>query len=150
MLFMLLLIAGCEDENGITFEGLKSSSGVVDTGQTTCYDDSRAIGCPSRGAFHGQDAQYYGSQPAYKDNGNGTVTDLNTGLMWQKSVGNKMTYDQAAANVSSFHLAGYSDWRLPTIKELYSLILFSGVDVSSFTSSAGAVPFISTDYFDFE
>ncbi|MCP4375557.1 MAG: DUF1566 domain-containing protein, partial [bacterium] len=96
------------------------------------------------------DAQYNGRQAAYQNNGDGTITDLNTGLMWQKTPGAKMTYDRALANASSFNLAGYSDWRLPTIKELYSLILFSGVDVSSFTSSAGAVPFMDTDYFDFK
>lgn len=148
----MLLLAGCEDSgNGITFMNKSSSSGVVDTDQRSCYDDSNAIACPSRGsAFYGQDAQYSGAQPAYQDNGDGTISDLNTGLMWQKTPGEKMTYDQAVAGASFFTLAGYTDWRLPTIKELYSLILFSGVDVSSFSSSAGARPFIATDYFDFE
>jgi hypothetical protein len=151
IIMLMLMLNGCSsDGNGITFGG-SSSSGVVDTDQRTCYDNSNAIGCPSSGsAFYGQDAQYSGAQPAYRDNGDGTITDLNTGLMWQKTPGAKMTYDQAVANASSFNLAGYTDWRLPTIKELYSLILFSGVDVSSFTSATGAVPFINTDYFDFE
>ena len=35
--------------------------------------------------FYGQDAQYQGIQPAYRDNGDGTVTDLNTGLVWQRT-----------------------------------------------------------------
>jgi hypothetical protein len=147
---VMLGIAGCNGDNGITI-GEDSSSGVIDTGQDTCYDDRGAIPCPSSGQrFHGQDAQYDGIQPAYQDNGDGTVSDLNTGLMWQKTPGSKMTYQQAVANASSFRLAGYSDWRLPTITELYSLILFSGIDVSGFASSAGAVPFIDTRYFDFE
>ncbi len=150
LVLSVLVVAGCETENGITFGGLEfSSSGIVDTGQTTCYNNKNAIGCPSGGAFSGQDAQYSGAQPAYQDNGDGTVTDLNTGLMWQKSAGNKMTYEQAAANASSVNSGGYRDWRLPTIKELYSLILFSGIDVSGSTS-AGMTPFISTTYFDFE
>jgi hypothetical protein len=63
----------------------------------------------------------------------------------------KMTYDAAVAGAEDFDLAGYDDWRLPTIKEQYSLILFSGVDPSGYegTSTDGLVPFINTDYFDF-
>ena len=102
---------------------------IVDTGQDKCYDNSREITCPQfGGAFYGQDAQYQSIQPTYQDNGDSTVTDLNTGLMWQQDPGDKMPYQEAVANASSFNLAGYDDWRLPTIKELYSLILFSGTD----------------------
>jgi hypothetical protein len=57
---------------------------IVDTDQARCYNNNTAIEAPKAGAaFFGQDAQYKGNQPAYKDNGDGTVTDLNTGLMWQ-------------------------------------------------------------------
>ncbi|MDF1551104.1 MAG: DUF1566 domain-containing protein, partial [Bacteroidales bacterium] len=44
------------------------------------------------------------------------------------------------------------DWRLPTIKELYSLIIFSGLDPSGLegANTASLVPFIDTDYFIFE
>ena len=50
--------------------------------------------------------QYLGNQPSYVDNGDGTVTDLNTGLMWQQDPGEKMTYDQAIAGASSFNVYG--------------------------------------------
>jgi hypothetical protein len=63
---------------------------VVDTGQEKCYDNSREIICPEPGeAFYGQDAQNQGIQPAYQDNGDGTVTDLNTGLLWQQDPGDE-------------------------------------------------------------
>jgi len=128
---------------------------IVDTGQTKCYDDSREIPPPRQGtAFYGQDAQYQGNQPAYRDNGDGTITDLNTGLMWQKTPGAKVTYADATAGAESFNLAGYTDWRLPTIKELYSLILFSGLDVSPMMAGGvkpdNLVPFLDTKYFDFQ
>ncbi len=118
---------------------------VVDTGTATCYDDTGAITCPQAGQpFHGQDGQYDGVQFAFVDNGDGTVTDSNTGLMWQQSpeLYNKLTFDEAVAGVAAFNLAGYTDWRLPTIKELYSLIDFNG-------SSVTLVPYIDTNYFDF-
>jgi uncharacterized protein DUF1566/thrombospondin type 3 repeat protein len=111
---------------------------IVDTGQTQCYDDSGAITAPALGAaFYGQDAQHDGTQPSYQDNGDGTVSDLRTGLMWQ----------QAVAGASTFNLAGYTDWRLPSIKDLYSLIDFSGVTGSS---AATSTPYIDTNYFVFE
>jgi|GEM_PF-346405 hypothetical protein len=122
---------------------------IVDTGQIQNYNNTSGISAPSEGAsFYGQDAQIDGNQPNYVDNGDGTVTDLVTGLMWQQAYSGKMSQSQAASSASSFSLAGYSDWRLPTIKELYSLIDFSGEDVSVESTSADN-PFIDTDYFDF-
>ncbi len=40
---------------------------------------------------------------------------------------------------------------MPSIKELYSLIVFSGVDPSGYegTNTDDLIPFIDTDYFDF-
>jgi hypothetical protein len=123
---------------------------IVDTGQYTCYGNTGEISCPNEGEpFYGQDAQYSGAQPAYQDNGDGTITDLNTGLMWQKTPGDKVTYQQAIRGADDFNLAGYNDWRLPAIKELYSLIDFSGTDPSG-PDSISSVPFIDTGYFDFE
>ena len=53
---------------------------------TTVITNSIEIPCPQPGQpFYGQDAQYDGPQPSYQDNGDGTVTDLNTNLMWQQS-----------------------------------------------------------------
>ena len=124
---------------------------LVDTGQMNCYDTRSAIACPSQGdTLYGQDAHYQSKAPAYQDNSDGTVTDLNTGLIWQQNPGKKMTYAEAVKKASSFRLAGYSDWRLPTIKELYSLIQFSGIDIGPQTTPEAGVPFIDTDYFTFE
>jgi hypothetical protein len=135
--------------------GVKSgavSYPIVDTGQRGCYDNTKRVACPSHGAaFNGQDAQYEGDQPHYQDNGNGTVTDRVTGLMWQQDPGKKMTYAQAVAGASSLRLGDYTDWRLPTIEELYSLILFTGIDPKEFSNAdtTGLSPFIS-DVFTFQ
>ena len=135
-------------------EGLKVTSNestkyiVVDTGQDKCYDNTGEISCPSpRDPFHGQDAQYQGNQLTYQDNGDDIITDLNTGLMWQKTpdFDNKLAWDQTKTYASSLQFAGYDDWRLPTIKELYSLIDFNGN-----SKAVTPVPYIDTVYFDFE
>jgi hypothetical protein len=136
--------------------GSSHSSGsfiIVDTGQEAFFDNQGEITEPQPGdAFYGQDAHYQDTQPSYVDNGDGTVTDLNTGLMWQQTPGDKLTWADAVAGADSFGLAGYDDWHLPTIKELYSLILFSGTDPSGWDGehTSTLVPFIDTDYFDFE
>ena len=136
---------------------------LPDTGQVSCYDlQGSASSCPAAGdAYFGQDANYAGWQPAYQDNGDGTVTDLVTGLMWQRSperdgnnninAADKLSYREAIAAADEATLAGYDDWRLPTITELYSLIDFSGLDVSGYNGTAtdGLTPFINTDYFAF-
>lgn len=126
---------------------------IVDTNQQKCYNNQSEISAPAKGEqFYGQDAQYMGNQPSYTDNGDGTITDNVSGLMWQKGF-EALTYSEAIEKVKNFNLANHTDWRLPTIKEAYSLIQFSGVDVSSrnMNSLPGNFnPFIDTAYFDFE
>jgi len=123
---------------------------VVDTGQTNCYGNSSPIATPVAGQpFYGQDAQFAGPPPAYTNNGDGTITDLNTGLTWVQARGVKMTWDAAVAGAAANLTGGHTDWRMPTIKELYSLILFTGINGPSVTNTAGYIPFIDTNYFGF-
>ncbi|WP_321404863.1 DUF1566 domain-containing protein [Maridesulfovibrio sp.] len=121
---------------------------VVDSGQGACFDNSRQIHCPDNGSnFYGQDAQYEGNQPHYKDNGDGTISDLVTGLMWIKQRGPAVSWQQAMDGAKDCRVGGYTDWRAPSIKELYSLIDFNGWVQRTEKDS---VPFINTDYFEFK
>ena len=98
---------------------------LSDTGQTTCYDVAGGfIPCQAEGLpLHGQDANYRGQQQAFQDNANGTVTDLNTELMWQQSDdGTKRTWQEAIDYCSGLTHGGYSNWRLPESLELYSIV----------------------------
>ena len=149
ILVSAICVPGCGGAGGDEATTVASgSSTIVDTAQTTCYSDTGSTAAPAPGqAFYGQDAQFNGAQPAYRDNGDGTVTDLNTGLMWQQDPGAKVTFDEAVAGADGFALAGYTDWRLPTIKELYSLIRFDGVTMMT---AARSVPYIDTDHFVFD
>src|SRR4030067_574460 len=72
--------------SGSIWSQTDTSYKIVDTGQELCYDTLTTISCPHPGeSFYGQDAIYIGNIPSYTDNNDGTVTDLVTGLMWQKS-----------------------------------------------------------------
>ncbi len=124
---------------------------IVDTGQDEFFNDTRSISAPDPGeAFYGQDAQFNSHQPSYSKAEEGIVLDNTTSLMWQKEY-RVMTYREALEALNDFSLGGYSDWRLPTIKEAYSLILFSGVDPSGAPpgKSGMGTPFIDTRFFDF-
>jgi len=139
---------------------------VIDTGQGACFNTTNQITCPQQaGDFFGQDAQYTATKSAYQLSSDGlTVNDKNTGLTWQRSpdtngdgsitMGDKLTWTQAQAYPATLNAekyGGYSDWRMPTIKELYSLMDFRGTDPSGFTGTdtSGLTPFIDTDYFSF-
>jgi len=72
---------------------------------------------------------FYGER-RFVDNGDGTVTDLSTGLMWFKDadfyrqpipleIARKVLQD---LNEGKLEHHGYTDWRLPTIKEFQALV----------------------------
>jgi hypothetical protein len=59
---------------------------------------------------------------SYVDNGDDTVTEASTGLMWQQGETGVMSWGASMSYCEASNLAGYSDWRLPNIVELASLI----------------------------
>ncbi|MDV7139767.1 DUF1566 domain-containing protein [Maribacter sp. TH_r10] len=118
---------------------------IIDTGVETFYTDLAITSALSDGdAFYGQDANYTGNTPSYTDNGDGTITDNVTGLLWEQDMGEKLTLEKAMAKAEASTLGGYSDWRVPTIKDLYSLIQFTG----QVMGEQAVEMFIDTDYFD--
>jgi len=97
--------------------------GLPKTGQTTVYqagdDGTYKKGYPKSGA-------------RFVDNGDGTITDKATGLMWAKdgngagcNNGNVIAWSAAITFIEGLSFAGHDDWRLPNIKELQSIIDFS-------------------------
>lgn len=177
-LAMVALIAsGCGDDqlnvaadsgvgpDGIQSDGSPGDDGgttrlpyaVVGTNQVGCYDSSGAsVDC----AGTGQDGEHRVNGPRYTDNGDGTATDEITGVIWQQTAdsngdgtvdaNDKFTQAGAVSYCEGLELGGHSDWELPDIKTLYSLIDFSGEDVSGLTGSTeGLVPFINDAVFGY-
>lgn len=70
----------------------------------------------------GEDSDYTLAPPSFTDNGDGTVTDENTGLMWQATDGGEMTWSNALTYAVDSELAGHNDWRLPNSHELFSIL----------------------------
>lgn len=120
---------------------------VVGTGQTQCFDDRAIIPPPLPGApYYGQDAQTTGNEPRYRVTVSGTVLDEITKLEWIQARGEKVTWEEAQRGAATCRVGGYNDWRMPTIKELYSLILFTGSLASTASTS---VPFLADSVFEF-
>ena len=98
---------------------------LPDTGQTTSYTTT-----------FGEDHDYLINTPSFTNNNNGIITDNVTGLMWQQVDGGQMTHENAIVYCDNLVLGGYSDWRLPTPIEAYSIL-----------NHQNANPAINTTYF---
>ena len=89
-------------------------------------------------SYHVRAVRGLQSDNTFVDNGDGTVTDSSTGLMWQQSTShtNLLPWTAALSYCEDLTLAGYTDWRLPNMKELRTI-----VDHKTYN------PAIDTEYF---
>ncbi|MCG3174735.1 MAG: hypothetical protein GMKNLPBB_03015 [Myxococcota bacterium] len=98
-----------------------SYGGTYESTKSDCLGGARAV--RSGGGSPGASGDGPKSDGRFTDNGDGTVTDSRTGLMWSKNDTWNLTKKCADWNYSNswaqgLRLGGYSDWRLPTISEL--------------------------------
>ncbi len=125
--------ASCSDDclNWKTTNCVRKPPEVLCTGQSKCYGSYNEITCPSL-----EESDWYGQDPQYSDlctpknyTGNSeTVTDNNTGLLWQwKPTSNplsegSLSLQEAIDYCENLTLEGISTWRLPNIEEIETLI----------------------------
>lgn len=134
-IFCLLILNSCDnskqEKNGFT---------LTQTGQVNSYDMEGNIlkDHKSNDDFYGQDGDYLkGEALSYTDNGDGTITDNVTGLTWsQNQSEHGMLWEEAKEYCEDLTFGGYDDWRLPSLKELWSIRDFSSgwpyVDITYF------------------
>lgn len=96
---------------------IKTMLRLPDTGETISYTNTP-----------GEDADFNIHPPYFIINGNGTVTDTVTGLMWQQTDGGEMTVESAVIYCDTLSLGGYTDWRMPNPHELFSIINHQNVN----------------------
>lgn len=129
---------------------LLAIAGAVDlpkTGQMTCYDSS---GNPAPCATTGQDGDFRAGvawpNPRFTVSGD-CVTDNFTGLMWVKKPDSiTRRWQQAIDFASGLSLCGYTDWRLPNINELESLVNAGTANTAAWLNSQGFSN-VQSDYY---
>ncbi|MBF0565047.1 MAG: DUF1566 domain-containing protein [Nitrospirae bacterium] len=121
----------------ISEKSMVSTINLPQTGQTTCYDsDGNKIACAGTGQDGDIKAGVAWPNPRFTDNGDQTITDKLTGLMWTKNanLAGEKTWQQALDYVTSMNTGsgtyGYTDWRLPNRKELRSPVDYSRYDAA--------------------
>ena len=134
----------CDDGNLLDGDGCSATCTLEPArhfpapGQTTCWNSGGDI-VSCTGTGHDGEIQA-GATLAYVDNSDGTITDTNTGLMWEKlsddgtihDWNNTYAWDDAfAVKVATLNggggFAGHIDWRVPNIKELQSIVNFQNI-----------------------
>ena len=127
--------------------------GLPKTGQT--------VTAPTANYATGDDGTYQKgwSGTRFTDNGDGTITDNATGLMWvagptAAGIGSSYLWATAVSNCEDLTYAGYSDWRLPNIKELMSIVDYGdatapAIDQTYFTECQSDFYWSSTTYAPF-
>ncbi len=85
---------------------------------------SAMVSNASAGVCHYENGFYSDSiDGPYYDHGNGTVSDIKTGLLWQQTEAPlQYSWDRAIAYCDNLTLADYTDWRLPDLCQLQSLL----------------------------
>ena len=77
-------------------------------------------------------------EPRFVDNGNDTITDNLTGLMWEKSpYYTRRNWTDALSHANNLELGGYIDWRLPNRLELRSLVNYGRSNSGSWLRGQG-------------
>jgi hypothetical protein len=124
--------------------GAFGSLNILKTGQTACYDTN---GLTIKCSGSGQDAELQvgltlpGTR--FASNTDQTVTDNLTGLIWNKNGNPTAAYKnwQGALDyiktLNSSKYLGYSDWRLPNVNELKSLINNGPSDSATWLNGQG-------------
>jgi hypothetical protein len=116
---------------------------------TVCERHAPACEDPSWAAWPMPNAATEVNAASYKDNGDGTVTDLVTALMWQKvPAADTYIWSAAVTHCPQLTLGAHTDWRLPTFIELMSLVDFSAgspaVNATYFPAMSGGLYWTAT------
>lgn len=124
---------------------------LPDTGQEECFDSNgNIITCSSQGNPLAQDGSYTINPPLYKLNGDGTVTDKNTELIWQR-VDDAVfrTWDEASNYCKNLTIGTQSNWRLPRKEELLSVADYGqyapAIDPAFFSDTKAGFYWTSTE-----
>jgi uncharacterized protein DUF1566 len=140
------------------------SANLPQTGQSKCYhQDGYEMECPNTGQDGDIKAGVAWPAQRFTDNADGTITDNLTGLMWLKDAeclgsilwqaalddANDFNQDPASYNCHQYnHQAlSYTDWRVPNINELASLVNAGEAVQATWLNDSGFYNMTGGDYY---
>ncbi len=136
----------------ILFLPVLAFAGVIElpqTGQTKCYDSAGVeIACAGTGQDREIRAGVPWPNPRFTVSGDCVMDNL-TGLMWPKNgnlAGGYMTWNSAIDYANNLTLCGYSDWRLPNVNELESLVNADVSNTATWLNTQGFYNVLSGSY----
>jgi hypothetical protein len=132
--------------------GLSGPSVLPATGQTTAYKADKNDGIAGAVAVPDDGTVRAGAAMSFTDNGNGTITDNVTGLVWEKKSDNGGLHDKDnyyywsgngdqetlwdwIEDVNAEAFGGAQDWRIPNARELLSIASFQGSAPAAFNNN---------------
>ena len=151
LVMILALITACQGNQEATTTAETAAVKLPKTGQTLCYDASGAsISCTGTG----QDGELLEggtwANPRFTDLSNGTMLDNNTGLIWPQDANAPGPAACIPTTTKSWQAAlvyvkclnansylGFTDWRLPNVLELVSLVNASQSNPSAWLIAQG-------------
>ena len=118
------------------------------TGTTMCSNGAEFVSCDTIGQeseWYGQDGHYPSDALSYTDNGDGTIRDELSGLVWATTPAAELSWSEA----NEYCLGGAGGlpgegWRIPTVPELVSVVVFPGMTPDAVFDAPVSITWAST------
>ena len=117
-----------------------------DTSIYTVKKTGQTVQLLYKGDTYRDDGHYQAGADIQYERVGEVVVDRVTGLVWQDDGAHSKTYSTISGYCESLELGGYKNWRMPSIRELSTLLEYGDTSISSAFVSTSSIYYSSTQY----